>query len=100
MSSDSRRDALQRYSMVVTEGFGKHLVQYATDPNGEWVRYADVAALRATPPTTKPSGASDETGAVALPDAVGFMLRGEVCWEPRLKPEDGALVYAYRREQK
>ena len=59
-----------------------------------------VAALRAAPPTTKPSGASDETGAVALPDAVGFMLRGEVYWEPRLKPEDGALVYAYRREQK
>ena len=48
MSSDSRRDALQRYSMVVTEGFGKHLVQYATDPNGEWVRYADVAALRSS----------------------------------------------------
>ena len=64
------------------------------------IQHMALASLRAAPPPTKPSGASDETGAVALPDAVGFMLRGEVCWEPRLKPEDGALVYAYRREQK
>ena len=87
-------DADERLSYRVEQGDGMTLAERRRA--AELIR----AYLRATPPTTKPSGASDETGAVALPDAVGFMLRGEVCWEPRLKPEDGALVYAYRREQK